>query len=95
MFKEFNRNVLKTIEYEINNSNSLPYLMKYEPIKRGKKVDSIRFVIRPRTSNKETDFLTIDNQLIYEKQYNNLIKGNLTEFEIKNNQADMILDKEI
>lgn len=89
---EFNRNVLKKIENEINNSKSLPYLLRCEPLKNGRKVNSIRFLIRPRTSNKETNFMKIDNKLIYEERYNDLIKGKTSIEEIRQRQADYIIN---
>ena len=93
-FRNFDKKVLKPIENEINESKTLPFLLRYEKQRNGKKINSIRFIIRPRTSNNETDFFNIENNLIYEERYNNLINGNLTEEEIKNNQADQIIEEQ-
>lgn len=93
-FDLFDRKILKTIETEINLSGTLPYLLKYEKIKKGNKVHSIRFLVRPRTSNKEKSFGRIINKLIYEEMYNELIKGDTPLREIKERQADTILSEQ-
>ena len=69
--------------------------MRYEKRKNGRKIDAIRFIVRPRTSNKETNFFKIKDKLIYEQEYNKLIKGDITKEEILEHQADMIINKKI
>lgn len=91
-FRNFEKKVLKPIETEINESKTLPFLIRYEKIKKGKKIDSIRFLVRARTTNKETNFLNIENQLIYEERWNELVKGNTPIEEIRNHQADTIIN---
>lgn len=93
-FKEFDRNILVRVCNEINNSKTLPFLMRIEKQTIGRKVTNIRFVVRPRTTNTETDFFKVENELIYKERYNDLIKAGIPIEEIKNDQADMILERE-
>ena len=93
-FDNFDQRVLQVFEKEVNESKFLPYLVRYEKQIRNRKVDSIRFMIRPRTTNHETSFMNIENQLMYEERYNELIKGDTSLEDIRNRQADQILEEQ-
>lgn len=93
-FEAFDRKVLQVFEKEVNDSRALPYLVRYEKQLRNRKVDSIRFLIRPRTTNNETVFGDVQNQIAYEEMYNHLIKGNTPIGDIRNRQADEILEQQ-
>lgn len=92
-FRNFDRRILQVFEKEVNESRSLPYLIRYEK-KGGKKVNAIRFLVRARTSNNETSFMDIQNPIMTEELTNNLIKGNTPLAEIRNRQADQILEEQ-
>lgn len=92
-FRDFNKKVLLRFKEEINNSGTLPYLIDYEKLTRGKKVIAIRFKIRPRTSNKEMYFADVRNPVIYEEMDNKLLKSSKDINDIRNRQADMIINK--
>lgn len=91
-YESFNRKVLKVIETEINESKTLPFLIRYDKILKGKKIDKILFTIRPRTSNHETYFGDVQNPIMYEELMNELIKGDTPLEDIRNRQADTILN---
>lgn len=92
-YEAFERRILKTIESEINESKTLPYLIRYDKIANGRKINKIRFQVRPRTSIEEIYFADIQNPIMYEELCNRLIKGDTTQEEIRNHQADMILNE--
>ena len=91
---KINRKVLKVIETEINESKTLPFLIRYDKILKGKKIDKILFTIRPRTSNHEIYFGDVQNPIMYEELMNELIKGDTSLEEIRNRQADTILNRD-
>lgn len=93
-FDLFDRKILKVIEKEINESKTLPYLIRYDKIANGRKINKIRFQVRPRTSNHEIYFGDIQNPLMYEELCNELIKGDTPLEEIRNRQADTILNEQ-
>lgn len=53
--ESFQRKVLKEAEDDINHSN-VEFLVRWETVKKGRKIDGVRFKIRRRTSFKETTF---------------------------------------
>lgn len=93
-YEAFERRVLKIIESEINESKTLPYLIRYDKLAAGRKIKRIRFQVRPRTTNNETHFADVQNPLIYEEMCNDLIKGDVPLEEIRNRQADTILNEQ-
>ncbi len=92
-WRDLKKYVLDISEYEINNSKSLPYLIKYIPLKKNRKTTSIQILVRPRTTNKETNYERIGKKVIYEQRYNELIKGDTPMEDILNRQADMIIEE--
>lgn len=92
-FKAFRRNILDVFEKEVNESKALPYLVRYEK-KGGKKVSAIRFLVRARTSNNETNFLDIQNPIMSEELTNNLIKGGTPLEEIRDRQFKKIWEEQ-
>lgn len=93
-FDLFDRKILKVIEREINESKTLPYLIRYDKLTKGRKINRIRFQIRPRTNNNEIYFADIQNPIMYEELCNELIKGDTPTNEIRNRQADEILNEQ-
>lgn len=92
--RDFEKRILKTIESEINESKTLPYLIRYDKIADGRKINKIRFQVRPRTNNHEIYFGDIQNPIMYEELCNELIKGDTPLDEIRNRQADTIINEQ-
>lgn len=92
-FRDFNKKVLLKFKNDVNNSKTLPYLVDYEKITSGRKVKAIVFKVRPRTTNEEIYFADIKNPLIYEEMHNNLLKQGKNIEDIRNRQADMIINE--
>lgn len=66
--ESFQRKVLVAAENDINNSN-VEFLMRWETVKNGRKIDGIRFKIRKRTSFKE---VTFDNVVHSERLFDKI-----------------------
>ena len=92
-FKYFKKYVLDVFVKEVNSSNCLPYLVQYAKKVRNRKVETIVFLVRERTSNSEHYFSDVKNGLIAEQEENKLLKLGKSEEEIKQHQADSLLSK--
>lgn len=66
--ENFQRKVLKAAESDINHSN-VEFLVRWETVKKGRKIDGVRFKIRKRTSFKETTF---DNVAFSERLFDKI-----------------------
>lgn len=94
-WRDFNKFVLKVYEEEINQSKTLPYLVRYEKLTSGKKVKAIKFQIRARTTNKEELFYDIQQPIRLEEMTAILLKNKEADMnEIKNRQADQIIEEQ-
>lgn len=92
-FRDFNKKVLIKFVSEINNSMALQYLVDYEKCTKGKKVIGVRFKVRPRTANSETNFNDVKNPIMYEEMCSKMLKDGANILEIRNRQADAIINK--
>lgn len=92
-FRDFNKKVLIKFVSEINNSKALQYLVAYDKCYEGKKVVGIIFKVRPRTANSETNFNDVKNPIMYEEMCSKMLKDGTNILEIRNRQADVIINK--
>lgn len=93
-FDNFRRKVLDVFEEEVNKSRALPYLVRYEKLLSGKKVRAIRFQVRARTTNKEELFFDVQKPIMSEEMTSILLKDGADLEEIRNRQADQIIEEQ-
>lgn len=92
-FRDFKKKILDVFIKEINSSNCLPYLIQYVKNIRNKKVESITFLVRERTSNGEHHYADVINPMLSEQEENKLLKLGKSKEEINQHQADYIQSK--
>ena len=92
-FKYFKRYVLDVFIKEVNSSNCLPYLVQYVKRVRNRKVETIVFLVRERTSNAEHHYTDVVNPMLSEQEENKLLKLGKSKEEINQHQADYIQSK--
>ena len=58
-FRDFDKNILKAATEDINQAG-VEILVKYEKVKRGRKITHINFYVRARNSFRDTEFDVIN-----------------------------------